>query len=641
MRDRVLDQLFEPLVMPNLTLKNRFYMAPMGTGYSLEQTTHYLAARAKSDVAYITTPEVCVHESGRTGMAHELFITGDEHIKPLSALVSAIHDAGSKIIIQLNHAGRYSPSIMTGRQPVAPSPIMSGYTGETPRELSTEETDELVMAFADAALRAREAGFDGIELLASSGYLISQFMSPLTNKRTDKYGGDCTLKRGEFIFSILKETRKKVGSGFNICVKFDADDGMPGGKTMEDSLQLAPEMVKSGADRLHIWAGWHEATRPMLPMYVPRAAFASMAAEIKKVVSVPVSTVGRINDPFVAAEILAKKQADMIGLGRTLLCDPDFVKKTKEGRVNEIRRCTACCYCFDTLVQTIRGQSTQLKCALNPELGREGENLIKPALKKKHIAVIGGGPAGMEAARIAASRGHSVTLYEKEERLGGMLNLAYLPPHKEEIKGLVDFYKKEMELRHVVLKLGKIISADDLKNAKPDAVVIATGARALIPKIPGIIENDFITALEVLKGKIPSGRNILVIGGGLIGVETAEYLHERDKKVSLVEMAKIAADVGPTTRWGLISRLRKKITIYPSTKVIEIKRNSVIVNVRDKEISEIEADAIVIAVGLEPINELIDPIKKSGIEFYIAGSCRKPGQIVDAINDGFNIGITI
>jgi NADPH-dependent 2,4-dienoyl-CoA reductase/sulfur reductase-like enzyme len=296
-----------------------------------------------------------------------------------------------------------------------------------------------------------------------------------------------------------------------------------------------------------------------------------------------------------------------------------------EGRVDEIRRCTACCYCFDTLVQTIRGEKTQLKCALNPELGREGENLVKSAAKKKHIVVVGGGPAGMEAARIAAIRGHKVTLYEKDDKLGGMLNLAYLPPHKEEIKGLIDFYVNEMELRHVNLKLGKAFSAEELKEVKPDAVVIATGSRALIPKIPGIIENDFVTALEVLNGKIPAGRNILVIGGGLIGVETAEYLHERDKKVSLVEMFKIATDVGPTTRWGLISRLRKKITIYPSTKVIEIKKNSVVVNVRDKEIREIESDAIVIAVGLESITELIDPVKKTGIECHVAGSCRKPG----------------
>jgi 2,4-dienoyl-CoA reductase-like NADH-dependent reductase (Old Yellow Enzyme family) len=554
----------------------------MGTGFTLEQTIHFLSARAKSDVAFITTPEVCVHISGKTGLAHELFISHDDHIKPLSTLARAIHDAGSRVIMQINHAGRYSPSIVTGQQSVAPSPIMSGYTGETPRELSTQEADDLVVAFAEAALRARKADFDGIELLGSSGYLISQFMSPLTNKRTDKYGGDDTLKRGTFLFSILREIRNRVGKDFNICVKFDADDGMPGGKTMEDSLRLAPEMIKNGADRLHIWAGWHEATRPMLPMYVPRAAFAYMAAEIKKVVSVPVSTVGRINDPYVAAEILAKKQADLIGLGRPLLCDPDFVKKTMEGRVSEIRRCTACCYCFDTLVQTVRGESVSLKCALNPELGREGENLIKPTVKKKNVAVIGGGPAGMEAARIASIRGHSVTLYEKDNKLGGMLKLACLPPHKEEIKGLIDFYIKEMELRGVNLKSGKEITISELKELKPDVVVIATGARAMIPKIPGIIENEFVTALEVLGGSIPSGKNVLVIGGGLIGVETAEYLNEKDKKVSLVEMFKIASDVGPTLRWGLISRLRKKVTIYPSTKVIEIKDKKVIVNIRDK-----------------------------------------------------------
>lgn len=640
MRDPLLDPLFEPLEMPNLTLKNRFYMAPMGTGFTLEQTIDYLARRAAGEVGYITTPEVCVHESGKTGMAHELFINSDDNIKPLSRLSKAIQDAGAKAIIQLNHAGRYSPGVVTGQQSVAPSPIMSGYTGETPRELTTEEADDLVMAFAEAARRSREAGFDGIELLGSSGYLISQFLSPLTNERNDKYGGD-TLTRGTFLFSILEEIRKKVGNDFNICVKFDADDGMPGGKTMEDSIQLAPEIVKRGADRLHIWAGWHEATRPMLPMYVPRGAFADMACEIKKIVDVPVSAVGRINDPYVAADILSKGKADLIGLGRALLCDPDFVKKTKEGRVKEIRQCTACCFCFDTLVQTIRGQKTQLKCALNPELGREGENLIKPAEKKKRVLVTGAGPAGMETARVSALRGHSVTIIEKENVPGGMLNLACLPPHKEEIKGLVDYYKNQMDILNIDVKTDTEFSVEKLKEINPDTVVIAAGARPIIPKIPGITDHDILTAIDVLKGNTPKGDNIIVIGGGLIGVETAEYLAGMGKKVTVIEMFKIASDVGPTSRWGLISRLRKKIQILSSTKVIEIKEKSVIVNVRDKDIREIEADEIILAVGLECIKDINEPVAKTGIEYYSVGSCREPGQIVNAIEEGFLTGIII
>ncbi len=640
MRDSVLDPLFEPLKMPNLTLKNRFYLAPMGTGFTLNQTINYLVTRARGEVGLITTAEACVHHSGSTGLANELKIETDDNIKSLSGIAKSVKEAGAKAVLQLNHAGRYSPSITTGRQAVAPSPIMSGYTGETPRELTTGETDELVMAFAEAVLRARKAGFDGVELLGSSGYLISQFMSPLTNKREDKYGGD-TLERTTFLTSMLNEARKLAGPDFNICVKFDADDGMEGGKTLEDSLLIAPRLVKAGADRLHIWAGWHEATRPMLPMYVPRGAFTHYAGEIKKVVDVPVSGVGRINDPYLAAEILAKGDADLIGLGRTLLCDPDFVKKTMEGRIKEIKRCTACCYCFDSLILTVRGEQAALKCGLNPEMGREGEGLIKPAENPKHVVVIGGGPAGMEAARVASIRGHKVTLYESDPELGGMLNLAYKPPHKEEIKNIVDYYTYQMELQNIELKLGTTYTPEEVERTKPGAIILATGAKSLIPNMPGISEHSFTTALEVLKGNIPEGENIIVIGGGLIGVETAEYLEEKGKKVTIVEMFKIATDVGPTTRWGLISRLRKKVKVLSSSEVLAIKKDSVLVNVKNKEQQEFKAGAIVLAVGLESVRDLVGPISNSGIEYHLIGSCKEPGQVPEAIEDGFEVGIRI
>ncbi len=640
MRDPKLDSLFEPLEMNNLKLKNRFFLAPMGTGFTLDQTIDFLKERAKGEVGLINTAEACVHVSGSTGILNELRIDNDDTIKPLSEIAKTVQKAGAKIAIQINHAGRYSPSILTGNQAVAPSPIMSGYTGETPRELTTDEADDLVIAFAEAILRAQKAGFDGVELLSSSGYLISQFLSPLTNKRQDKYGGDA-VQRTKFLTSILEEARSRVGPDLNICVKFDAEDGIEGGKTLEDSLLIAPHIVKAGADRLHVWAGWHEATRPMLPMYVPRAAFTYLSAAIKKVVDVPVSTVGRINDPFVAAEILSKDEADLIGLGRALLCDPHFVKKTMEGRINELKKCTACCFCFDSLIMTVRGEQASLKCGINPELGREGEKLIESCEKKKNIIIVGGGPAGMEAARVAAIRGHNVILYESDEKLGGMLNLAYLPPHKEEIKNIVDYYTNQMKLLKINVKTGTTFTKDELDSTKPDSVIIATGAQALIPNMPGINEHEIITALEVLNGTIPEGDNIVIIGGGLIGIETAEYLADKGKNVTVVEMYKIGTDIGATSRWGLISRLRRKVKILNSTKVLAIKEKTVLVNVRDKEQRDLEADAIVLAVGLESVRDLESIIKDTGVDFHIIGSCNEPGQIPQAIEEGFNAGISV
>ncbi|MBW1704622.1 MAG: FAD-dependent oxidoreductase [Deltaproteobacteria bacterium] len=643
MRDPKLDILFEPLKMSNLTLKNRFFMAPIGTTFHMKQLSDFLAERAKGGVALITTGEICVHPGGRAGAGREEpRLETDDDIKVFSPLVKAVQNAGAKIIAQLNHAGRYSSSRALQQQPVAPSSIASRYTGEIPRELSTAETDDLIMAFAKAALRAKKAGFDGIEILGSSGYLISQFLSPVTNKRDDKYGGD-TLKRATFLFSILKETRKRVGNDFNICVKFDAEDSMEGGRTLKDSILLAPHIVSAGADRLHIWAGWHEATRPMLPMFVKRGAFSHLAAEIKKVVDVPVSTVGRINDPYVAADILAKGEADLIGLGRTLLCDPDFVKKTSDGRTDEIRRCTACCYCFDQIMRAIQGdKKAGLKCSINPELGREGEGLIRPAEKKKNVVIVGGGPAGMEVARIASLRGHRVTLFEKDDKLGGLVNLAFIPPHKGELQNVVDYYVHQMEILPLKVRLSESFAEEEFERIKPDTLVFAAGARELMPRIPGITGEHVFTALEILKDNVPVKESVVVIGGGLIGVETAEFLADQGKKVTVIEMFKaVAADVGPTMRWGLLLRLSKKISMLTSTKVIEIKEKNVVVSDPENNRKEIPGDTVVIATGLDSRTDLVEQMKKQDAEVYMVGSCRKPGQIADAVEDAFAIGCKI
>jgi 2,4-dienoyl-CoA reductase-like NADH-dependent reductase (Old Yellow Enzyme family)/thioredoxin reductase len=643
MRDNTLDILFEPLEMSNLSLKNRFFMAPMGTTLDIEHFTNYLVARARGEVGLITTGVVRVHPSGQAVIADELSLEKDGDIKVLTPVVKAVQKAGARIVAQLSHAGRYSFGRFTGRQSVAPSAIASRYTGETPRELSTQETDDLVIAFAEAALRARKAGFDGIEICGCSGYLVSQFLSAVTNKREDKYGGD-RLQRATFLLDILRETRKLVDEDFNICVKFDAEDGIEGGKTLEDSQFLAPKIVENGADRLHIWAGWHESPRPMLPMFVPRGAFSYLAASIKKVVNVPISTVGRINDPYVAADILARGDADLIGLARTLLCDPDFVKKTMEGRAREIRRCTACCYCFDQLTKVIMkgDKEARLKCAINPELGREGEGLIKPATQKKHVVIIGGGPAGLEAARVAALRGHRVTLFEEEDKLGGMINLAIVPPHKEELRNIIDYYTYQMEILHVQVHLGEMFTKDKIKAVKPNAIVLAAGAEALTPDVPGIKGGNVVTALDVLCERVSVSDNVVIIGGGMIGAETAEYLADRGKNVTIVEMLKsVATDIGPSSRWGFLSRLKKKVNILTLTTVIEVKEGAVVVCDKDGNQREIYADSVVLAAGLRNRSDLTGLLEQLGIEYYIIGSCREPGQIVDAVAEAFEIGCKI
>ncbi|MCP4749464.1 MAG: FAD-dependent oxidoreductase [Proteobacteria bacterium] len=642
MRDRKLDILFKRLEMPNMTLKNRLVMAPMGTTFVPEVLTDYLVRRAEGEVGLITSGLFSVHSSGRAGSPDEPCLEKDEDMKPFLPMVKKVKDAGAKFVAQLSHSGRYCSSKLLGHQAVAPSAVSSRYTGETPRALSTAEVDELVTAFANAAERAWKMGFDGVEFCANSGYLISQFLAPVTNLRTDKYGGD-TLQRGTFLFSILEETRKRVGDGCNISVKFDAEDSVEGGKTLEDSLVLAPKIVEAGADRLHIWAGWHEATRPMLPMFVKRGAFSHLAAAIKKVVDVPVATVGRINDPFVAAEILEKGEADLVVMGRQFLCDPDFVKKTREGRVGEIRRCIACCHCFDQMMKTIkdRGKSI-LQCGQNPELGHEGEALIQPAQRKRKVVVVGGGPAGTEASRVAALRGHDVELFDENDRLGGMVNLAHLPPHKEELKNVTEYYLAQMKALAVKIRLGETFTTAKLKELNPDAVVLATGATEFIPGIAGMDGDNVVPALDALKGAAAIGERVVVVGGGLIGVETAEFLQKQGKEVTIVEMLKsVAADVGPTTRWGLLARIHKTMEILVLTKVVEVKKGSVVVVDQKNERREIPADTVVIAAGLNSRTDLVGALDQSGVEYHMVGSCREPGQIKEAIDDGFAVGCKI
>jgi 2,4-dienoyl-CoA reductase-like NADH-dependent reductase (Old Yellow Enzyme family)/thioredoxin reductase len=634
-----MDILFEPLVMNNLKLKNRLFMAPMGTGYPISQLIHFLTARSKADVALITTGVISIHPFGRSGLVNDLRLENDADIAAFIPLVKKVKKEGAKIAAQLSHAGRYSFGKKGGFQPVAPSPIVSRYTGEMPRELSEAEVDDLVAAFARAALRAREAGFDGIEICGSSGYLISQFLSPVTNKRMDRYGGDAA-RRASFLISILKETRKTVGNDFNICVKLDGEDGVKGGRRLTDTLLIAPQLVQAGADRLNIWAGWHESARPMLPMSVPRGAFVHLAAAVKAVVDVPVATAGRINDPSVAAEILKAGRADLIGLGRALLCDPEFVKKTKEGCVSQIRRCTACCHCFDMRMKNARGdESAELKCSINPELGREGEGLIKPAEKRKNVLIVGGGPAGLEASRVAALRGHNVTLLEKESRIGGMLNAAVVPPNKQELKNILDYYRNQMKKLQVNIVYNESVSKSILEKIKPDTIILATGSCPVIPRIPGVHKRHVVSALEVLNGNGEIGEEVAIIGGGMIGLETAEYLADKGKKITVFEaLRSIGKDIGPSARWSFLYRVKRKMKIFTFAKVVEIKDRGIRIKGMD---SEYPVDTVVLATGMRIRNELSDVLIKMKIEFNEIGSCRVPGQIFNAISEGHEIGRAI
>lgn len=648
----MLRNLFQPIKIGNMTLKNRIVMAPIGTGYDdpvgyvSERNIAYYVARARGGVGMITTEGACVdYPQGSAGGG--FVIDGDRYSRGLSKLAEAIRKEGAHACQQLIHAGRYSPAKVTGVQAVAPSAIASRYTGEMPRELTILEIEAIIDKFAEAAVTAQRAGFSAVELVGNSGYLISQFMSAITNKRTDRFGGDAA-GRATFLVEIIKAIRERVGTGFPISCKLSIDEFMGVPNSIEDSKIIASTAEKAGADIIHCWAGWHEASVPMMPMSVRRGAFVYLAEAIKKVVNVPVTTVGRINDPKLADQILGEGKADLVAMGRALIADPEMPNKAREGRFDEIRMCIGCCLCLESAIHSARDGTRRsgVICTVNAEVGREGQSELKPAARQKDVLIIGSGPAGMEAARVLATRGHRPTIWEKQRKSGGNVNLASTPPHKEEIENVNRYLHRQMDMLGVRIEYDKKATVGDVLQSGYMEVVIATGALPIIPSVPGIDKVHVVTALEVLKGS-ETGERVVVVGGGLIGCETAEFLVEKGKKVTIAEMLeKMGADIGPATRWFMLERLKKLgIKMLTKSKLAAVTDSGIIVD-QDGTKQSIEAATVVIATGMAPETEMHQSLKAllppdREVNLHLIGDCAGARRISDAIREGWEVGCQI
>ena len=527
---------------------------------------------------------------------------------------------------------------LTGMQPVAPSPLASP-NGEQPEELTVDQIAEIVAAFATAALRAKKAGFDGVEIHGAHSYLVDQFLSRSSNKRQDVYGGDLP-NRARFLIEVIKAAKGAVGSDYPVWCRINGKEyGLEEGTSLEEAQEIARMAQQAGADAIHVSAyGPRVPTNLTSPRFTP-AVIEDLAEGVKKAVTVPVIAVGRIT-PEAGERILAESKADLVAIGKGLLADAELPNKVASGKLEDITPCIVCMGCRDDLFSPgVLG----IRCQVNAALGREEEYRIVPAKKPRKVLVVGGGPAGMEAARVAALRGHEVTLWEKESRLGGQLIQAAIPPHKDRIGSLTEYLQTQLQKLKIKIELGKQATAAMIEEFEPEVLVLATGVRPLVPEIPGQDKARVVQAREVLEAEVEVGNKVVVIGGELVGCETAEFLAEKGKKVTVTRRgAEMALRVGPTLRDFFLDRLwQKGVALLTEIRYNEVTPEGLVVMTKEGERKTIKADTIVLAAGAIPDRMLYQEVKGKVSETYLAGDCVEPRRIREAIADGYRIGLEI
>jgi 2,4-dienoyl-CoA reductase-like NADH-dependent reductase (Old Yellow Enzyme family)/thioredoxin reductase len=637
------DSLFSPFRIGKLDLKNRIVMPPMATNFAdpdgsvNNRHIAYYVSRAKGGVGYVTFEHTGVLKQGRLS-ANMALIDSDQQIPSFRKLVEAIHQDGGKIVIQINHAGRSTSSTVTGMPLVAPSAIACPFRKELPRELSSKEIQKIVQAFGQAARRVREAGADGVEIHMAHGYLIDEFLSPFSNKREDEYGGDAN-RRIRMAIEVLGTVRDQVGPDFPVLCRLSADEYVDGGLKLVDSKEIAKALETNGADGLHVSACVPASgylTQP--PYYVEEGSFAHLAQGIKSVVSIPVIAVGRIRTPQLANQILEEKKADLISMGRALIADPELPRKAFQGRLEEILPCISCNRCGLSV-----NKGNALQCAVNPEAGREAVLHLQKTDYPKKVWVIGGGPAGMKAAEIASKRGHQVTLYEEKKILGGQFLLAAVPPKKQGLKEFTEYLTRQLAALPVRIISGKPFDLVLLKGSRPDVAIVATGAKPFFPAIDGILESKLFSVIDALSETVPLGKKVLVVGGGGIGAEVADYLSENGLEVTLIEMREgIALDLVRHLQHFLNQRLREKgVQVLTSTKAIRFGEGGLWVEDPGGKKRLEGFDSIVISLGMIPNDELVESLKGKVPEVYVIGDASRPREVMEAVLEGEEIALKI
>jgi 2,4-dienoyl-CoA reductase-like NADH-dependent reductase (Old Yellow Enzyme family)/thioredoxin reductase len=598
-----------------------------------EANLAYIRRRAKGGAGLIITEIASVHPSG-SAVPNELGAFHDQFIPGLRKIANAVHAAGCKVALQLHHAGRESIYLLREKKAIAPSATRSLVFGLTPREMTLEEIHEIITAFGAAARRGMEAGFDAVEIHGAHGYLLTQFLSALSNKRNDDYGGSLS-NRCRFMIEVLQEVRKTVGPDFPISLRLSVEECIEGGYTFMDIQPILPSFVEAGADILHASLGTHGSPGGITsaPFEYQPGFNVCRAQKLKEEVGVPVIAVGRFTEPSLADEVIAHGEADLVAFGRQFLADPDFLIKAREGRPEDIRKCIACNQgCIERLML---GEG-KIRCAINPETGQEIIYPQGPPDARHNVWVVGSGPGGLTAAYEAARLGHKVTLFEKEEEAGGQLRFASKVPFKDQYGTWASWLIAQAKKMGVILRTGTEVTESMISEEKPEVVILASGGEPIRPDIPGIDLPLVCHAGQVLEGMVPSGRHAVVIGGGLVGMETANFLCQKGAQVTLVEVLKRSPVLKITSHgYMLHTRLKEAgCRLLFNTAVKKIEESSVTVLIDGKEEILLPADQVILAVGLKPLNELKEILQTQKIRHFIIGDAIEPRRIIEATEEG-------
>jgi len=651
-----------------LSLRNRIIMPamhiPHGGRHITPMLEQFYEERARGGAALVMVggAGIDIVGSGKTMLG----IEDDSYIEDYARLADRVKKHKAAFGVQLFHAGRYQPSRYSGLQPIAPSAVRSKLTGETPRSMNVEEIRCIIEAFGKGAARAKIAGADCVEVIGSAGYLVSQFLSPLTNRRTDDYGGSLE-NRMRFGLEVAQSIKEHCGKDFPLIFRIAGNDFVEGSNDYTVAVQFAAALESAGVDAINITGGWHETRVPQLPGVVPRGAFSYLARRVKDAVTIPVMASNRINDPYTAEKILENGWADFVNMGRALLADPDLPNKVETGQINDLIPCIACNQtCFDNMFE-----DKQVSCLVNPRAGRELELNIIPAAKPKKVVVIGGGAAGMQAALIAKQRGHDVTLFEKSDRLGGQLHQCWRSHGKTEWRNLLTYFESEVAKHNVSIRLNTACTPTIIRELKPDVVIVAAGASPRRPDIPGVDLPHVILAEDFLEERAKVGKRVVVIGGGPVGVEVAndlarvgtidaatveflfnygaenpeaikELMTRGTKQVTIVERGSILGEgLGLSSRWVLLMELKKRnVRSLTKATAVEITPGAVMIQ-QNQQIKEIPADTVIVATGYSPNSQPQNELRDFDGELHIIGDAVRSRKAVEAIYEGYLIGTKI